>query len=214
MAKPKAPSVPQPTSRSSKTGARSKSRKNERNQTYVLGGAVVIFALLLGLVVYAIIRQSTPIAGQETYASQGNQHVAEGSSNTLAYNSTPPTSGPHYESTVEWGIWSQPQDYGYLLHNLEDGGIVIYYQCPEGCLETVAALQNVVQPYLNTNRRLILVPNDLSWVDDSDRPLHKDMGSPIVVTAWGNMLKLSSVDTPKIQAFIDKYEGINNHRPS
>jgi hypothetical protein len=180
---------------------------------YLVIGGAVLFAVVIGLVIYADIQRSIPVAGQETFTLQGNQHISADAPNSFTYNSIPPSSGPHYENIVDWGIWAQPQPYEFLLHNLEDGGVVIYYQCPEGCPDTVKALEEVVQPYLNANRRLILVPNDPTWRDSAGVLRHNDMGATIAATAWGKVLKLDTVDTAKLQTFVDKYEGINNHRP-
>lgn len=196
-----------------KPGAPSKAKRSQRRRIYLWAGAGAVLVLLIGLAIYANVRRTIPVEGQETFATQGNAHIGADAPNAFVYNSTPPTSGPHYPNTAQWGISSQPQPYEYLLHNLEDGGVVIYYQCPEGCADTVAALTEVVQPLLAANRRLILTPNDPTWVDAGGQPLHRDMGAPIAVTAWGRLLKLDNVDVPRIQAFISKYEGINNHAP-
>jgi hypothetical protein len=199
------------TARSTKTSRRSDANRNRRSLNYLVIGTGVIFALLIGLVIYLNIRRSIPVDGQETLTAQGNLHVPAGSPSAFAYNSTPPTSGPHYDGMVEWGVSPQPQQYEYLLHNLEDGGVVIYYQCPEVCAETVTALEAIVQPYLSTQRKLVVVRNDPSWLDPNGQPLHKDMGAKIAVTAWGKLLKLDEVDATRIQAFIAQNEGIDHH---
>lgn len=80
-----------------------------------------------------------------------------------------------------------------------------------GALADLPTLGKVVQPYLNANRRVILAHNGPAWLDASGRARHKDMGATIAVTAWDKMLKLDAVDVPKIQAFVDKYEGIDHH---
>jgi hypothetical protein len=112
---------------------------------------------------------------------------------------------------VPWDVYSEPQPYEYLVHNLEDGGVVIYYQCPDGCPDTVTALKQVVQPYLDRNRHVVLAPNDPSWPDAGGQLRHKDMGASIALTAWGKLLKLDAVDEDRIREFIDKYEGIDHH---
>lgn len=190
---------------------RTRSKPKDRSLTYLLGGAAAIFLLLVGLAVYSNVRQAIPVAGEEGINTQGNQHISNDAANDFAYNSTPPTSGPHYGSLAPWGISSEPQEYEYLVHNLEDGGVVVYYQCPNGCPDTVTALEKIVQPYLNTNRHVVLTPNDPAWLDASGRARHKDMGALIAVAAWGKLLKLDTVDAEKIREFIDKYEGIDHH---
>ena len=187
MANTKKSAASPPAARSNK---RSRSKRSDRSLTYIIAGAVALFLLLVGLAVYSNIRQVIPIDGQESFNSQGNQHISNDTPNTFAYNSTPPTSGPHYGSLAPWGIYSDPQPYEYLVHNLEDGGVVIYYQCLDGCPDTVTALEKVVQPFLDKNRHVVLAPNEPSWLDASSQSRHKDMGALIALTAWGNLLKL------------------------
>jgi hypothetical protein len=208
MANNKKSAATQSAARSNK---RTRSKRNDRSLTYIIVGAAAIFLLLAGLAVYSNVRQAIPVDGQESFNSQGNQHIPADTPNTFAYNSTPPTSGPHYGSLVPWDVYSEPQPYEYLVHNLEDGGVVIYYQCPDGCPDTVTALKQVVQPYLDRNRHVVLAPNDPSWPDAGGQPRHKDMGASIALTAWGKLLKLDAVDEDRIREFIDKYEGIDHH---
>ena len=40
----------------------------------------------------------------------------------------PGTSGPHWTTPNNWGVYTQPQAESQLIHNLEHGGIVIWYQ--------------------------------------------------------------------------------------
>jgi hypothetical protein len=43
------------------------------------------------------------------------------------WNSSPPTSGPHYGQTAVWGSYDEPVPLVQSTHNLEHGGIVIHY---------------------------------------------------------------------------------------
>ncbi len=48
---------------------------------------------------------------------------------TDPYSSIPATSGPHWDPSgiANWGVYSTPQPETQLIHNLEHGGIVIWY---------------------------------------------------------------------------------------
>ena len=151
------------------------------------------------------------VVGEQTYPMQGNIHIANGKSSPVAYNSAPPTSGPHYPNIVAWQVYAEPFRYEQLVHNLEDSGVIIYYQCAAACPELVAELNAVVQPFLDGGRHVVVVPNDPTWtMPDGDQP-HTDMGAPFVVTAWRKLLKLETVDAEKIGQFIETYEGIDHH---
>ena len=69
--------------------------------------------------------------------SAGGAHVALCSALTPATN--PPTSGPHYGRWPVFRVYDRPVPWGYLLHGLEHGVVVIAYNCPDGCPDEVAA---------------------------------------------------------------------------
>jgi hypothetical protein len=96
---------------------------------------------------------------------------------------------------------------------MEDGGVIIYYQCPEGCPEMVEQLKEIVQPYISAGRHVVLAPNDPNWSINGGQPLHKDMGARIALTAWTRILKMDEVDEDAIRAFIQRYVGIDHHVP-
>lgn len=194
-----------------KQSIREQTAQRRRTQNLILAAGAAVFVLLIGFVVYLNIRGQQPVAGEEALASQGNMHIDFGSPSPITYNSTPPTSGPHYGNIVEWGIYDQPQRYEHLIHNMEDKGVIVYYQCPEGCPELVQQLTEVVQPYITQDRHVVMVPNDPAWSINGGPPLHQDMGARIALTAWQHILKMDEVDSGKIRAFIERYEGIDHH---
>ncbi len=196
-----------------KQGIRAQVAQRRRNRNMTMIGAGVVLALLVGLVVYLNIRGAQPVVGETVLPSQGNIHIDFGSFSPVAYNSTPPTSGPHYGNLVGWGIYEEPQRYEHLVHNLEDGGVVVYYQCADGCPELLQELRAVMQPYLDQGMHVVLAPNDPAWNINGGPLLHKDMESPIAITAWQRILKMDTVDSEKIRSFIEKYEGVDHHVP-
>ena len=149
--------------------------------------------------------------GEQTYAMQGNIHIAHGTNSPVAYNSIPPTSGPHYGDIVAWQLYEQNFPYEQLVHNLEDGGVILYYQCTPACPELVEQLRMVAQPYFDAGRHVVVAPNDPTWTLPDGSTPHQDMGAPIAVVAWRKMLKLDQVDAEKISQFIETYEGTDHH---
>jgi hypothetical protein len=192
---------------------RDRAARKRRDQNLLLIGGAALFVLLIGFVVYQSIRSEQPVAGEETLTSQGNSHIEFGSPSPLAYNSTPPTSGPHYGNLVGWNIYGpdEPQRYEHLVHNLEDAGVVIYYQCPDNCPDLLKQLTDIADPYIKAGRHVAVVPNNPKWTVGNSQPLHQDMGARIALTAWTKILKMDQVDAAKIRKFIDRYEGIDHH---
>lgn len=201
-------------SSSAATATRRKSGRsgdNEKQLRWLVIGAIGIFVAIIALVIFMNVRSELPVAGEQMLESQGNLHIEVGTRSPMVYNSTPPSSGLHYGGLANWGIQSEPVPYELLLHNLEDGGVIVYYQCSDGCVETVDALKAILAPYISRGDHVVLAPNDPAWLDAQGNPYHKDMEAPIAVVAWQRLLKLEDVDADRINAFIQRYEGIDHH---
>jgi hypothetical protein len=65
---------------------------------------------------------------QTVKALKSNDHsilVANGTSKK--WNTSPPTSGPHYAQPAVWGAYTEPLLQAQVVHNLEHGGVFIQY---------------------------------------------------------------------------------------
>lgn len=155
---------------------------------WVIGGAIILL-LIVGFVVF---NEAQPEPG-EPVADLGNRHIQP--PQTATYNSTPPTSGPHYGNLARWGIHEEPIPNELQVHNLEDGGVMVQYNCPDGCDELVQQLEEVVSRY---DTGVILAP-------------YPDMDARIALTAWTRILKLEEFDEARITNFINAYRGIDHH---
>jgi hypothetical protein len=128
--------------------------------------------------------------------------VHEAQCTEITYSTTPPSGGNHYE------IWSQFQSYdypvpaGYVVHNLEHGAIVFWYDCPEGCADEVAEVQAFIdgQPVdplcdsFSAERRALLVP-------------YPDLGARWAASAWGYALVADCFDSIEFGAFYTDHYG-------
>jgi hypothetical protein len=54
-------------------------------------------------------------------------HISDPDATPEEWNSFPPTSGPHFGQWVIWGDYEEPVRLAEAVHNLEHGGIVMYY---------------------------------------------------------------------------------------
>ena len=126
--------------------------------------------------------------------SLGNRHIANIDSPHLAYNSDPPTSGPHVGTLAAWGIHEIPIPDEQQVHNLEDQGVVVQYN-DELDETSIASLKEIVGGY----RRLVIL---------APRP---EMESPIALTAWTRIQLLDNVDPRAIRRFIRAYRGLDHH---
>ncbi|MCX6022176.1 MAG: DUF3105 domain-containing protein [Chloroflexi bacterium] len=119
-------------------------RERRRKLSRMGGWAVVglVVAGVLGWFVYITFLKEYP--GQ-LMADLGNRHVT--ATDEVTYNSEPPTSGPHLPNLASWGVHSEPVDTKLQVHNLEDGGVVVQYDC-EDCQDMVKQLETIVLPLL------------------------------------------------------------------
>lgn len=115
----------------------------------------------------------------------------------VVYATDPPTSGPHYPIWAKWQTYAAPVPRGFYVHNLEHGGVVIAYRCPDGCDAELAALATMVASLpadplcaLGVERRVIVTPDPL-------------LATRFAVVAWGASLVADCVDVPAFAAFID-----------
>lgn len=202
------------TARQRRESVREEAARSRRNQNMLLiGFAVALVAILAGFL-YLNIRGRAPVAGEEIFESQGNAHIDYGARSSINYNSVPPSSGPHYDPLVPWEAFDEPRRYEELIHNLEDGGVILYYQCEEGCPELVTQLTEVAEAFwgnVSPRNHVVIAPNDPTFSINDGLPLHQDMEAKIAAVAWGRILKLDEFDDVALRQFISRYVGIDHH---
>ena len=155
---------------------------------------IVTVAVVVGLVVgYFAYRAAADLPGVKM-ADQGNLHIATETTPHEAYNSDPPTSGPHLPYIAPWGIHTRPISRELQVHNLEDGGVMVQYSCE--CPDVVAKLRDIVKAY---DHFVILAP-------------YPGMKSTIALTAWTRIDTMDTLDEGRVRRFIDAYKGIDHHK--
>ena len=169
---------------------RTRQRRNRR--LLQIGLVVLIGGGLAALLLSAILR---PQPGEEVI-SQGNAHITEAQMGQVAYNTSPPTSGPHLGSLANWGVHDERISNELQVHNLEDGGVIVHYNCPEGCSDLVAELKSIVEGY---QEGVILEP-------------YADMDTRIALTAWQRIDQFDEFDAERIERFIRAYRGVDHHQ--
>ena len=79
----------------------------------------------------------------DSVPSEEGIHVDPGTA--IEWSTNPPVTGKHFPI---WGAYDRSYaelERGFYLHNAEHGAIVFLYNCPDGCPDTVAALEDVVR---------------------------------------------------------------------
>lgn len=166
-----------------------KKRKTMRTIAWT-GGSLLLVA---GIITFLTLNQE-PLPGEKITAMEDQSHIPEITSPHTPYNSDPPTSGPHVEYIANWGVHDEQVPFEVLVHNLEDGGVVIYYseQADEAM---VNGLKEIVGGY---EEHVVLAP-------------YPEMATRIALTAWGRLDRLETLDKERITKFIERYKGIDHH---
>ena len=120
----------------------------------------------------------------------------------VAYDSNPPTGGDHYNVWAAFQSYDFPVPDGFLVHALEHGAVVFWYNCPDGCADEVAQAEAMIAALplddmcagLGTPRRTVLVPSpqlDARWAASS----------------WGFLEKADCFDVDALRSFYLEHYG-------
>jgi hypothetical protein len=64
---------------------------------------------------------------REVDASAPGIHINDPAARPKEWTTDPPTNGPHYVTPAIFGIYDEPIEMARAVHNLEHGGVAIYY---------------------------------------------------------------------------------------
>jgi len=139
-----------------------------------------------------------------------HDHVA----GPVNYAVVPPVGGPHSSEWMNAGIYTKPVPSERAIHNLEHGAVWITYSpnLPATQIADLTAFvtkQTVIaEPPASagakgsSNRYIDLSP----WASDT-------LPSPIVISAWGHQLRLTSPTDPRLQQFVDTFRHSKVYNP-
>jgi Protein of unknown function (DUF3105) len=179
------------SSRAQRQAAQQAEQRRRKQRRWLLSGIGILALLVIGGLAY---RTLTKEDAGRAVPTLGNQHLASGETPHVLYNTRPPTSGPHLASIARWGIHTQPIPDELQVHNLEDGGVLVQYNCRD-CDALIARLEAIVSRYSD---KVILAP-------------YPKMDTRIALTAWGRIDTFDDIDEPRIERFIQAYRGIDHH---
>jgi hypothetical protein len=125
---------------------------------------------------------------------EGANHT--GQCQPVSYGSKPPSSGMHYPIWPVFRVYSKPVPWGFLVHGLEHGAVVIVYNCPDGCPADVAQAQAVYQatsPRPGCGKPPVIVAPDPT------------LDVRFAATAWGHTLRAPCFDAHAFADFIREH---------
>lgn len=174
--------------------------KKEKRQKLLTYGGLGLVVVVVAVIIILIIQQSpgsTGLMGDEV-AIASSSHVP---ANTVPgpYASNPPAGGTHFDDDYPAKFFQEsdlaalePHPEGYLVHSLEHGYVIFWYNCQVAgtdCPSLKQTIQNVMDETGNT--KLIAFP----WAD---------MDVPLAMTSWGRILKFPKADSVKMKQFVER----------
>ena len=131
----------------------------------------------------------------EKQTDLGNSHVPSGQ--RVAYPSLPPTSGDHWPAPAApapWGIKTTTLPFEVTTHNLEHGGVVIYYttDLSSGQVDQIRGWVRSLQSA--GYNKLVVEP----WAD-------MPKGTTVILTAWDWILKQPTLDQTSFIKFVRQH---------
>ena len=174
---------------------KAKQRKSRVRNMLIWGGLGLVVVVVVGILVWNAIR---PAAG-DAIPVLSSEHVADNQP-LGAFIGDPPTSGDHYANNLPADFYhegdlarlpSNPE--GYLIHNLEHGYSIFWYNCElldeTGCGVLKGQIQTVMDEF--NGFKLIAFPWTTSEV-------------PLIMTSWGRMQKFDAFSAEEARQFITR----------
>ena len=152
----------------------------------IAGPLVVIIIVLAAIAIKqsASATSGSDIEGLKTYTGLSRNHVTT----PVKYPQTPPVGGDHNPVWQNCGVYDKPIQNENGVHSLEHGAVWITYQ-PDLPADQVAKLTAVAkgQPYV------LVSP-------------YEGLPAPVVASAWGKQVQLTSASDPRLEQFIRQFE--------
>ena len=176
----------------------SKTKRQQKRQQYqrqklisnlTWGGIGVGVLAIIGFIVWQGVR---PAAGEAIPIMTSSPHIPA-DSDPGQYNSDPPTSGLHYAEEANAGFYDEniyTYPAGYLVHNLEHGYVIFWYNCDlldeSACSELKSQIRSVMDELGGT--KMVAYP----W---------NSIDVPLVMTSWARLQRFETFDVEQAKAF-------------
>lgn len=168
-----------------------RARQKRQKSNLVRWGIIAAVSILILYFGWIILR---PQVG-EAVPVLASGHTTEGQP-LDPFNSDPPTSGNHFPTTLPAKFYNEadlaglaPNPEGYLVHNLEHGYVIFWYNC--ALVEDCEDLKNQIQTVMDelNGVKLIAFPQDT-------------LEAPVVMTSWGRRQVFEVFDPEAARTFI------------
>ena len=182
-------------SKSMREQRRERRKRQQTTRNLIWIGIGVLVVIFIGFIAWRIFKPASGVS--VPIMANADDHVAQ-DSDPGQFNSDPPTSGPHYAQEFDAGFYDEsdpeaqvPFPEGYLIHNLEHGYIIFWYNCDlldeAGCTELKSQIQGVMGEF--NNFKVIGFPRSSIEV-------------PLAMTSWGRIQTFDTFDADAAVNFV------------
>ena len=174
-------------------------KQKMRSRILIIGTSIL--ALIVVIAIILITANNNPVSAGpmgDVVPITSRDHVP----NTTVpgpYNSNPPAGGPHYDTNFTAKFYQEadlatlpknPQ--GYLVHSLEHGYVIFWYNC-QAANTDCSALKQTIKQVMDEEGGIKLIA--FPWAD---------MDVPLAMTSWGRILKFHSPDPSLMKQFVQR----------
>jgi hypothetical protein len=175
-------------------------KQRMRKRIIVYGGLSLASIAIITVIVLLVSKSPGGPIGDEV-GNLSRDHI---SSNVVPgpYTTDPPAGGAHYSSDFpakfyqEADLVSLPKNpEGYLVHSLEHGYVIFWYNCQIPNTDC-SALKQTIQKVMDEtgSTKLIAFP----WTS---------MDTSLAITSWGRILKFLKPDPVQMKQFVERNRG-------
>lgn len=200
-----------PTNQSKQAGRKTDQREARRQRhdgkqrrqriLYLIVSGFIALLIIASLVITSLPKGTGAGSGAKRVqyvAGVGTQEPLMPSANhvdgkTVAYNTVPPTSGDHWSTPTQCGVYETEVRDEDIVHNLEHGNVVISYNLPDST--TVSKLTDLFGKLKDHQSWLVV------------RPYAKLAQGQVAIAAWGVQQTFTGVDEAGITKFYNTYMG-------
>jgi hypothetical protein len=178
---------------------RQQARQQDRQRRQLITRLAIIagVAVLMGGIGYLIWQGSQPAPGREDWEkipTQEGVHIESGDPYD-PWSTDPPTSGYHYGDPMQparAGFFEEAMRDENLVHSLEHGYVIIWYDCSDMSDAECQTLKDGVESVVKaTNTFKVLgMPRE-------------GMETPIIAVSWGMMYKQEVFNKEALVAFVE-----------
>lgn len=175
-------------------------RKKETRQKVIVYSGLGLAVIAVVVIIFLLSSKSpnsASLLGDEVAIPSAN-HVPTDTP-PGPYSSNPPAGGTHYPTNLPAKFYQESDlatlptnPEGYLVHSLEHGYVIFWYNCQVSGIDCSALKQTIQMVMDDTgNTKLIAFP----WAD---------MEVPLSMTSWGRMLKFTEPDVAQMKQFVER----------